>query len=121
MKRRLFLLLLLALVVVALWRPDWRLAAQRAAAPYVERAIAPLRERAASVRVGSRPTPPSPVPDRATVDQPGPTTRPGGATRRHPQSQGSGGSTGEIAPPAAEPTVGSAGNLPPRLPALRPY
>jgi hypothetical protein len=135
MKRRLFILLLLVLVVVAIRRPDWRLAAQRAAAPYVERAMVPLRERARAFRVGSRPAPPpSPIPDGATVGHPGATQGRGdgavpdgatgreddGPTKENPSSQGVPGPAVESTPPAAQPTVGTAGNLPPRLPALRP-
>src|SRR5437868_4846222 len=50
--RRFFLhclLLLAVLTGVAIWRPEWRIAAQRWAAPSIERAAAPVMERGAAL------------------------------------------------------------------------
>src|SRR5579871_4827736 len=77
--QRLFLLLLIGVTVVAIRRPDWRLAAERAAAPYVERAAATVVEKVRAWRSEqsappSRSAPgggrPAPVPDSETAIRP---------------------------------------------------
>jgi Glycosyl hydrolase family 26 len=106
MRARHFILLLLVLAAVAVWRPDWRVAAQRAVEPYVARATASLRERVRASRAGSPPTAsPSPIPGDVAG-----------------RSRGGEIEQDEIPPQhiASSPVVLPAGNLPPRLPALRP-
>jgi hypothetical protein len=106
MRARHFILLLLVLAVVAVWRPDWRVAAQRAVEPYAARVTASLRERMRASRAG----PP-------TKAAPSPT--PGGVTGR---SRGGEIEQDEIPPRhiASSPVLLPAGNLPSRLPVLRP-
>jgi hypothetical protein len=106
MRARHFILLLLVLAVVAVWRPDWRVAAQRAVEPYVARVTASLRERMRASRAGPPPkASPSPTPT-------GTTGRPRGGEIEQD----------EVPPQhrAASAVLVPAGNLPPRLPALRP-
>jgi Glycosyl hydrolase family 26 len=106
MRARHFVLLLLVLAVVAVWRPDWRVAAQRAVEPYVARMTASLREQRRASRAGPLP-------------KPSPSPTPGGVTGR---SRGGEIEQDEIPPQhrVSSPDILPAGNLPPRLPALRP-
>jgi hypothetical protein len=136
MIRRLFrrlvqrlVLLVIILAAVGYWRPDWRLAAQRAAAPVMKRAAAPLIERvqayrsrlglgrgpapsiadrlSPSGRAGTGPESPRSTPESGQ-DNP---TRPEGQPEQKP---------GPPADRLEEGPVRPAGNLPPRLPVFRP-
>jgi hypothetical protein len=128
---RFFMLLLIVLTGVLIWRPDWRAAAWQKSEPLLERAAVPLlqrveawsRDRRQAIRPepGAPPRPaerpePSAEPDRQEEAQPEPTPS---DTDAEPQPAPPEQRT-EPAPEETEAAVGPGGNLPPRLPALRP-
>lgn len=123
MRARHFILLLLVLAVVAVWRPDWRVAAQRAVEPYVARTTASLREPGARQpprRQGERGGGEGRRASRAgTPPRAFPSPTPSGTTGR---LRGGEIEQDEVPPQhlASSPVIVPAGNLPPRLPALRP-
>jgi hypothetical protein len=133
---RWFLLLTIAAAVAAYWRPDWRVAAQRAATPWVKRAAAPVIERVRAWR-GWRSTPAPVARPRAAPEAAPPAERAGehgnqvaaappAEERREdqarPEEREDRRGPDEAAPAEetpAETAVEPAGNLPPRLPAPR--
>jgi hypothetical protein len=118
------LVLLLILGGIAIWRPDWRIAAQRWATPYVERAAAPVMERgAALLDRAARPMRERAGAWRREVGTPGAGERPtpkAGPASEPPVTTGAQSPDAEppSAPPAEVEPITPAGNLPPRLPAL---
>ncbi len=109
---RLFILLLIGLGALAIWKPEWRRVAQREATPWVKRAAAPLVERVRALRGGPRRAPPAPTSEPGAAETSAPAATDGSEAPRPEERR-------ESAPPAEEAVV-PGGNLPPRLPALRP-
>src|SRR2546428_2384377 len=123
-RRLFFLSLIAAVVVVAVRRPDWRLAAQRAASPYLRRAAAPLIERVRAWR-GQHPAARPPSAPEASRQPPvvsEETRRPmpdeGGTPSNEPSVGDTRGRSTEHAAEPEEMSIPPAGNLVPRLPAL---
>lgn len=116
--------LLLIVAGIALWRPDWRMAAQRWAAPHVQRVAAPLLERVAALLDRTA----RPIRERAGAWRREQGTPAGAPRPKSPTAPSALPAEAPGAPaPEAEPPqpklsddeqIRPAGNLPPRLPAL---
>jgi hypothetical protein len=122
---RFFVLLLIVFTGVMIWRPDWRATVWLKTKPLVESFVVPLLQKVEAWsrdrRQAIRPEPadkPEPSGDAAPAEKAPPEPSPSDTGSEDDAAPGE--ARTEPAPEVEETVVGPAGNLPARLPALRP-